>query len=169
MIRKKKKFAWPKKLYDKPRILDENRLVKKYGLKNKKEIWKVEAKVNYFRSRAKALITAEAEEQQKFFAKLNEIGLNVKTIADVLALNKEDLLKRRLPSIMVTKKKAQTPQEARQMVVHKRVMIDGKVVNVPSYFVGVDEEDSIILKVKTRKPAAVPVENQSETEEITNE
>ena len=60
MIRKKNKFSWPRKLYDKNRISDENKLVEEYGLKNKKEIWKAEAKVKYFRNRAKFLITSDS-------------------------------------------------------------------------------------------------------------
>ena len=62
MIRKKKKFDWPKKLYDKPRIDAENKIVSQYGLKNKREIWKTEAKIKYFRSRAKKLITSDSGE-----------------------------------------------------------------------------------------------------------
>ena len=33
-------FARPKKAYEKTRITEENVLVEKYGLKNKREIWK---------------------------------------------------------------------------------------------------------------------------------
>jgi len=152
MIRKRKKFAWPKKLYDKPRIIEENKLLAKYGLKNKREVWKSESKIKYFRTRAKGLITAEQEEQQKFFDKLNKIGLKVENISDVLALKKEDLLKRRLPSVLIEKNLANAPKQARQMVVHKRVMIKNKVVNVPSYLVSVDEENLISIRKKVRKP-----------------
>lgn len=166
MLRKSKKFEWPRKLFDKPRILEENKLVTKYGLKNKKEIWKAESKIKYFRSRAKKLITAEPEEQQIFFSKLNVSGLNVSGIADVLALNKEDLLKRRLPTILVEQKKAKTPKEARQMVVHKRVLIQGRVVNVPGYIVKTDEEKLISLKPKKKKvPKAETTPAAEETSE----
>jgi small subunit ribosomal protein S4 len=150
MIRKSKKFSWPRKLYDKPRILEENELVKKYGLKNKREIWKTEAKVKYFRTRAKALITADQEQQQKFFSKLNEIDLKVGSIADVLALNKEDLLRRRLSTIVASKKIANTPKQARQMIVHKKITINGKVVDVPSYLVKSEEEGTISIRKKVR-------------------
>ena len=146
MIRKKKKFSWPKKLYDKQRILEENKLREKYGLKNKREIWKTEAKVKYFRNRAKSLITADIEEQKKFFSKLNKFGLKIHSIADVLALNKEDILKRRLSSILAEKELANTPKHARQMIVHKKIMINNRVINVPSYLVKIDEEDKIRLK-----------------------
>ena len=151
MIRRKKKFSWPKKLWDKPRILEENKLVDKYGLKNKREIWKTDAKVDYLRNRAKSLITKNIEEQQIFFDKLNKIGLNVNSISDVLALNKEDLLKRRLSSVLVSKKLAITPKQARQLIVHKKIMVGDSVVNVPSYLVPVKEENLISIKKKSKK------------------
>jgi small subunit ribosomal protein S4 len=167
MIRKHKKFDRPRRLYDKRRILDENKLVEKYGLKNKREIWKMEAKVKYFRSRAKDLITAPHDEQKHFFAKLNTIGLKVKTIADVLALDKEDLMKRRLSTIVAEKRIGNTPKHARQMIVHKKIMIGGTVVNVPGYFVRVDEEDSIKLRkkvatTKIEKAGAEQIEEKAE-------
>ena len=146
MIRKHKKFSWPKKMYDKIRISDEDKLVEKYGLKNKREIWKVEAKVRYFRTRAKDLITAPEEEKKKLFGKLNVLGLNINSIADVLALNKEDLLRRRLSSVVKKLGVANTESQARQMVSHKRILINNKVVSSPGYFVRIDEESRISLK-----------------------
>lgn len=167
MIKKHKKYSNPKKPFDKPRILDENKFVKKYGLKNKKEIWKTESQVQYFRSRAKSLITAEQDEQKKFFDKLNIIGLNIKGIADVLALDLEALMERRLSSVLVSKKLANTPKQARQMIVHKRVLIGDVVVNVPSYLVKVSEEDFISIRKKVKKPKAEekPAEEAAPIEE----
>lgn len=146
MIRKHKKYSNPRKRYDSARISEENKLVERYGLKNKREIWKVEAKVRYFRTRAKDLITASREEQESLFRKLQNIGLTVTSISDVLALTKEDLLKRRLTTILVQKGLANTPQEARQMVSHKRVRIQGGVVSSPSYLVAVEEESLITAR-----------------------
>ncbi len=151
MIRKKNKFSWPRKLYDKTRIADENKLVEEYGLKNKREIWKAEAKIKYFRDRAKFLITESTNEQEQFFSKLRGIGLNVKTIADVLALNKEDLLKRRLATVVWKKGLANTARQARQFIVHKQVFVDGKAVDVPSYIVSTELESNITLKAKSAK------------------
>ncbi|MGV8131859.1 MAG: 30S ribosomal protein S4 [Candidatus Pacearchaeota archaeon] len=151
MIRKKNQFSWPRKLYDKIRISDENKLVEEYGLKNKREIWKAEAKIKYFRDRAKFLITASTEEQEKFFSKLRSIGLNVKTIADVLALNKEDLLKRRLATVVWKKGLANTARQARQFIVHKKVFVEDQAVDVPSFIVPIDLESNITLKTKTIK------------------
>ncbi len=146
MIRKHKHFSRPRKLYDSDRIAAENKLASQYGLKNKREIWKTEAKVRYYRNRAKKLVTASQEEQKNFFGKLNEIGLTVKSIADVLALTKEDLFKRRLSHVLIKKGLATKPGQARQMIVHRRVTINSCVVNSPGYLVKVEEEKGIIAK-----------------------
>lgn len=146
MIRKHKKYSNPRKRYDGARIREENKLVEKYGLKNKREIWKVEAKVRYFRTRAKDLITAPLKDQQALFRKLASIGLSVQSIADILALTKEDLLKRRLTTVLAQRGLARTPQEARQMVSHRRVRIAGGVVSSPGYFISVHEESRLSVK-----------------------
>ncbi|MSS74245.1 30S ribosomal protein S4 [Candidatus Pacearchaeota archaeon] len=150
MIRKKNKFSRPHKLYDKIRIGQENKLVEMYGLKNKKEIWKSEAKVKYFRSRAKILINASQEEQKNFFEKLNSIGLIVTNIADVLALGKEDILKRRLSTIVWKKGLSKTARHARQLITHRNILVEGRSIDVPSYLVPVDLEKEIVVKQKKK-------------------
>ncbi|MBS3091071.1 30S ribosomal protein S4 [Candidatus Pacearchaeota archaeon] len=162
MIRKPNRYSKPRKAYELSRIKEENVLLEKYGLKNKKEIWKTIAKVNYFRRRAMALAKSANEEQEILFNKLRGFGLKVSTIADVLALTVEDLLQRRLPSVIQRKGLAKTVREGRQMVIHKRVLIDNKVINIPSYLVYVNEEGKI--KLKKRKPKA-PKQEISETKE----
>lgn len=145
--RKHKKYTRPRRLYDKTRIEEENLLVRKYGLKNKREIWKADSAIKKIRKQAKLLLTKSTEEQTKFIEKLKKQGFATASIADVLALNKEDYLKRRLQSIVVAKKLATTPKQARQFIVHKHVTINRKIVNIPSYLVKVDEEEQIELKV----------------------
>lgn len=154
MIKKKKGYSRPKKMYEKVRISEENALLEKYGLKNKREVWKSLAKINYFRSRAKDLAKASREEQKIFFGKLTALGIKVDSIADVLALKLENILERRLPTLVAKKGLAQTPQHARQLVTHKKILINGKIVDSPSYIVSVNDEGSIALKEKASKPKA---------------
>lgn len=158
MIRKHKNYSRPRKLYDSVRIAEENRLVQRYALKNKREIWKIEAKVKYYRVRAKQLITAPLASQQSFFAKLNALGLKTNSISDVLALTKENLLQRRLTSILVARGLARTPQEARQMVAHKRVRVGTGVVSSPSYLVRVDEESAVAVRPGRAPNVPAPAE-----------
>lgn len=141
-LRKKKKYSRPRKLYDKVRIEEENSLTKKYGLKNKREIWKADSAIGRIRSQAKSLITASREKQDVLLNKLNKIGFKVEKIADVLSLSKEDWLKRRLQTFLVEKNLAK-PKEARQLIAHKHVFVDGKIVNIPSYIIKVEEENKI--------------------------
>jgi len=154
MIRKKNRFVRPKRLYETTRIKEENELLKEYALKSKREVWKMQAKVDYFRKRAMALAKAPSEEQKVLFSKLQALGLKTETIAEVLALKIEDLLARRLPTIVFKNNLSKTPQHARQMVVHKKVMINGNINNTPSYLVPVSEENKITLKVAAKKPKA---------------
>ena len=163
MIRKRKMFDRPKKAYEKTRIGEENKLVERYGLKNKREIWKTIAKIKYYRRRAMDLAKKGYEEQKVLFDKLNEIGLEVKNISDVLALNVEMLLKRRLPTIVMNKKMAKTVKEARQMVVHRQVSINGQIINIPSYIVRVSEESNI-----NSLPRKVMVKKNDKAGEVEN-
>lgn len=161
--RKQKGYSRPKQLFDRPRIESENVLVKRYGLKNKREIWKAEAQISKLRRRAKNLIPKSDEEKKEFFDKLNKMGFKVKEITEVLALTTENWLDRRLQTFVTTKELATTARGARQLIVHKKVLVDGKVVNKPSFFVSTDDEDKITLrpqKEKAVKPE--PVEEASE-------
>jgi len=152
MLKKHKKYTKPRKKFDLERVKEENEIVKRYGLKNKREVWKADAEIGRIRRRAKTLITKSEEEKKKFLDKLKKIGLKVENIADVLGLNLEDLLKRRLQSILSKKNKIPM-KNARQLIVHKHISIDGKILNVPSYIVPVIEEDKIeiIKSVKLKK------------------
>ena len=143
--KKKKKFRKPKKLFEKDRIETEDKIVLEYGLKNKREIWKADSVVSKMRRRAKALIPATDEERDQFFKKLKGLGLKVENTADVLALTEKDILDRRLQTIVYKKNLANTPKEARQLITHKKVAIDGKINNRPSIFVDSVSEKKISL------------------------
>ena len=164
--RKHKKYTKPKTPFDSLRIAEENNLIKKYGLKNKREIWRADSAVDKLRGQAKKLLTKSTEEQERFVDKLQNRGFKVSNIADVLSLNKEDYLKRRLQSIVVLKNLATTSKQARQFIAHKNIAIDGKIMNIPSYIVPVDEEDKITLEIvkKIKKPEKLIVEENRERE-----
>ena len=151
MKRKHKRYSKPRKKFDKPRIIEEEEIKEKFGLKNKKEIWRADAKIRLIREKAKKLISANPEEQQALIKRLNKIGLDVNSIADILALDKTDYLSRRLQTIVLDKKLATTPKMARQLITHKKVLIDGRVVDSPSYVVPIELENKIKLKETKKK------------------
>jgi len=155
MKRKHKTYSKPKRPFNKEVFEKEAKIKKEFGLKNKKEIWKAEARIKSIREKAKKLISSDHTEQQALFDRLKKIGLEVNSIADVLSLDKKDYLNRRLQTIVVSKKIATTPKSARQLITHKKVLVDGKVVDVPSYIVPVKLEDKISLKEKKIKQKPV--------------
>ena len=162
MKRKHKIYSRPKKPFDKTRIEEEAKIKKEFGLKSKREIWKADAKIALIRKKAKSLISASVEEQKAFFGRLKRIGLDVNSIGEVLSLNKTDYLKRRLQTVLVEKHFTTTPKSARQLITHKKVLINGKSINAPSYIVPVEFENKITLK---KKKAKVKKTEEVKTEE----
>ena len=81
MIRKHKKFNRPRKLYDSTRIEEENKIVTRYGLKNKREIWKAKAKLDIIRNTAKKMIDS-GQEDCKILG-VQEDNPNYKNIEDI--------------------------------------------------------------------------------------
>jgi len=168
MKRKHKTYSRPKRPFDKERIDEEAKIKKEFGLKNKKEIWKAEAKIKSIREKAKKLISAGSDEQRALFDRLKKIGLEINSIADVLALEKRDYLNRRLQTILLKKKITTTSKSARQLIIHKKVLVNGNVVNSPSYIVPLKLEDKISLKQikkkKAKKETEAKEENKTEEE-----
>lgn len=174
MIRKHKKFNRPRQSYDSARIADENKIVEKYGLKNKREIWKAKAKLDVIRRTAKKLVNLGQEEQERFLVKLKKMGFKVANTVEVLALTEEDILNRRLQTILVSKRLATTAKGARQLITHRHVLVNGKVITIPSYMVPIDEETLIRLDLKAKKaPVKKEVvqekEEAGESEEVAEE
>jgi|TARA_B100001971_G_C18081148_1_gene478381 small subunit ribosomal protein S4 len=152
MKKQSKKYSKPRRPFDKTRIEEENVLKEKYGLKNKREIWKADAAIGRIRNLAKQLITKSDEEKQAFVDSLQKKGFQVESIAEALALDKENWLKRRLQTIVFAKKLTTTPKQSRQFVAHKHVSIGNQIVNIPSYQVSLEEEALVKLNIVLKQP-----------------
>lgn len=145
MKKQHKNFVRPKNLFDTTRIQLDKDIMKNYGLKNKTEIWKAESKINRIRVQAKKLIV-QPEKQKVFFEKLEKMGLikaSDASIDTVLSLTKENLLNRRLQTIVVKKGLAKTMNESRQLITHRKVKLGDTIITIPSYTVDIDEENTI--------------------------
>ena len=153
MKRKHKTYSRPRKPFDKARIEEEAKIKEEFGLKNKREIWKADARIKEIRGKAKNLISANPDEQKKLFERLKKMGFNVNSIGNVLSLDKKDYLQRRLQTVLVTKRLAQSPRGARQLITHRKVLVGGKAIDSPSYIVPIDLEDKITIRIKNPKVA----------------
>jgi small subunit ribosomal protein S4 len=145
--KQRKKYEGPKKPYDRQRIERERKVLNEYGLRRKKEIWRFESMLRDFRRRARGLLAVKDEKKEKeLMDKLNKIGIETRTLDDVLSIRLEHILGRRLQTIVYKKGLANTPKQARQMIVHGHVLVNDKKVKWPSYIVKKSEEDKISLR-----------------------
>jgi small subunit ribosomal protein S4 len=152
----KKIYNTPHHPWQKARIEEETALVKKYGLRNKKSVWKFASMLRKVRGQARTLlgvigtgqITEDSHytrEAQQIQAKLQRLGVlkEESKLEDILALKIEDLLERQLQTIVFRKGYANSMKQARQFIVHGHIAINGRKITVPSYMVLKTEEDTI--------------------------
>ena len=145
----RKKFNTPPHPWIRERIEEERGLVKEYGLKNKREIWKMESRVKDYRDQAKKLIslhTAQAvKEKQLLLEKLKKYGMvkDTSSLDPVLDLTLRDILERRLQTQVFKKGFAHSPHQARQFIIHGHITVGEKNMTVPSYIVTMQEESLI--------------------------
>ena len=148
------KYERPSHPWEAERIKAENELLKKYGLKNKKELWRSQYALRRFRQRARELQarvrtrdTQAEKEREQLLRRLGRLGLlplEGTTLDDVLTLDVESVLSRRLQTLTFLKGLAFTPRQARQFVVHGHVSVSGRRVTIPGYLVSRTEENTIL-------------------------
>ena len=148
MRRIRNKFRKPKRPWDSTRIADEKTLLKEYGLRRKQELRVAEQLLREFRQRARELIAEEDKGKEKILLdKLSKMGIlkEGSNLDDVLALTVKDVLNRRLQTLVLEKKLAKTPRQARQMITHGKISISGRRTSFPSHMVTLEDEGKIGL------------------------
>lgn len=153
MKRKHKLYSRPKRPFDKLRFEEEAKIKAEFGLKNKIEIWRADSAVKSIRSKAIKLIPKKQEEQKALYEKLKKIGFHVNSIANILSLDKRDYLNRRLQTIVFKKKLAKSIKQARQMITHRKILVNGRAIDSPSYIVPVEMEEKITIKQNEKRKA----------------
>jgi len=146
----RKKYETPSHPWEAERIERERDLMHKYGLKNKKEVWKAETFLRNIRGHARELFVGVEEaqtkkEKEELLQRMTSMGILPPNSAldDILALTIENILARRLQTQVYLHGMAYTPKQARQLITHGHIMVNGRRVRVPSYMVRTAEEDTI--------------------------
>ena len=147
----RKKYETPSHPWEMERIKEENELIKKYGLKNKREIWKAETQLRKYRGQARGLLAKigidpqSKKESDQLLIHLNRMNILPpnSNLDDVLTLDTEAILSRRLQTLTYLKGLASTPNQARQLIIHGHVAVNDKKVTIPGYLVTKEEESNI--------------------------
>jgi len=135
----------PRMKWNKQRILSDRKIMDEYGLTRKKELWKAETEVRELRKRARLLLAGRSDnfEQRKkeLLGRLVSLGIFTKEhkIEDVLKLTLTDFLDRRLQTIVYRRGLALTPLQARQLITHGHIAINGRTRSIPGSIVRADE------------------------------
>lgn len=145
----RKQYERPKKRWSAQRIEAEKEVTGVYGLKNKREIRRAETLVRNKRANARNLLALEAEErgrkEKSLLESLIRLGVlrGTPSLDDVLTLSTNDLLERRLQTIVMRKGLALTSKQARQLITHGHIAVNGKRVSSPGYLVKKSEETMV--------------------------
>jgi len=127
----------------------ELKLLGQYGLRNKRELWRHKTMLSKFRGIARSLLGMPADERRKMerqlLDRLHRLGILPETsvLDDVLDLTLEEVLERRLQTLVFRKGLSKSVYQARQLITHGHIAIEGKRVSSPSYLVLRDEETKI--------------------------
>lgn len=148
----RRKYDTPSHPWQGSRIKEENELLKKYGLKNKRELWKAQSLLRNYRRQGRNLLArlrfgdVQAEKEMKgLINKLANLGFLPEdaTLDDILGLDLERILERRLQTLVYMKGLAYSPKQARQLIVHGHTIVNQRKVTVPGYLVKKNEEAGI--------------------------
>lgn len=151
-VKPRKKFERPTIEWNADRIKEESALKNEYGLKNTREIWRARSELRRIRANARKLLAGGIGGEKKakeILERVQRYGIlkskedKINTLDDLLALDIRNILDRRLQTRVYKKGLARTIKQARQLIVHGYIAINGKRVTVPGYIVPLDEEDNI--------------------------
>ena len=137
------------------RIDEEHALKEKYGLKKvggMREIWREKSALRRHRNQAMKLIgrvdSSEghyANEKEQLLGSLYKKGLLQEgaDVGDVLEINVEHMLSRRLQSVVYYRGLAPSMRAARNLIVHGHICIGEQRMTVPGYHVLKEEEEQL--------------------------
>lgn len=130
----------------------ELQLVGKFGLRNKREIWRVQLVLSKIRSAARELLTLEEKNPRRVFEgtallrRLTRMGLldeSKQSLDYVLSLKVQDFLERRLQTQVVKLGLAKSIHHARVLIKQRHIRVGKQLVNVPSFMVRIDSQKHI--------------------------
>jgi len=147
--KQRRKYETPRFPWRTDILQSELKLQGQYGLRNKRELWRHKTELSRFREIARSLLGMTTEQRQKvekqLLERLNRLGILPETavLDDVLDLSLEDILERRLQTMVFSKGLSKSIFQARQLITHGHIAINGRRVPSPSYLVLRDEEAKI--------------------------
>ncbi|KAJ3105694.1 40S ribosomal protein S9 [Phlyctochytrium planicorne] len=145
-------YKVPKRPFESDRLDQELKLAGEYGLRNKREIYRVGLTVSKMRRAARDLLTLPEKDPRRLFEgnalirRLIRIGVLDETKAKldyVLGLKIEDFLERRLQTQVFKAGLAKSVHHARVLIRQRHIRVGKQIVNIPSYIVRLESAKHI--------------------------
>ncbi|XP_033630745.1 40S ribosomal protein S9 [Asterias rubens] len=149
----------PRRPFEKERLDQELKLIGEYGLRNKREVWRVKYTLAKIRKAARDLLTREEKDPKRLFEgnallrRLVRVGVldeGKMKLDYVLGLRVEDFLERRLQTQVFKSGLAKSIHHARVLIRQRHIRVRKQVVNIPSFIVRLDSQKHIDFS--TRSP-----------------
>merc|ERR1712141_176549 len=147
-----KTYTTPRRPFEKERLDQELKLIGEYGLRNKREVWRVKYALTKIRKAARELLTLDEKDTKRLFEgnallrRLVRIGVldeGKMKLDYVLGLRLEDFLERRLQTQVFKLGLAKSIHHARVLIRQRHIRVRKQVVNIPSYVVRLDSQKHI--------------------------
>ena len=142
----------PRRPYEKERIDREMKICGEFGLRNKREIWRVNYALAKVRSIARVLLTLDEKNPRRLFEgsalirRLSRMGVlseNEQKLEHCLSLTIEKFLERRLQTRVFQASLAKSIHHARCLIKQRHIRVGKRMVDVPSFMVRLDSEKHI--------------------------
>merc|ERR1711948_11752 len=153
-----KVYTTPRRPFEKARLDQELKLIGEYGLRNKREVWRVKYSLALIRSAARELLTLEEKNPRRLFEGNALLRRLVRTgvLSDdrmkldyVIGLKIEGFLERRLQTQVFKLGLAKSIHHARVLIKQRHIRVRKQVVNVPSFIVRLDSQKHIDFSLKS--------------------
>ena len=148
----------PRRPYEKERLDQELKTIGEFGLKNKREVWRVKYTLAKVRKAARELLTLEDKDPKRLFEgnallrRLVRIGVlpeDKMKLDYVLGLNINDFLERRLQTQVFKLGLAKSIHHARVLIRQKHIRVRRQIVDVPSFVVRLDSQKHIDFSLQS--------------------
>ena len=142
-------YSTPKRPWDFANLEAELKLVGAYGLRNKRELWRHKTELSTLRRRAREMVSMDVSEREQveteFLGRLHRLGLLPEKghLDHILSLSVQDLMERRLQTVLFRKGMAKSLFQSRQLISHGHISIAGRKMKAPSYMVTRNDEGSL--------------------------
>jgi len=169
-----RKYETPKAVWNRERIDEERKLITEYGLRNMKEVWIAQKEVRRIRREARSLLALGEKGNEvaaKIISKCLRLGFvkDGATLDNLLALSVRDVLERRLQTRVVKRGLAKSMKQARQLITHGFISVNGRKVGSPGYTVPMSEDQSVTYYKPVNLNAPVMVQKSARKEEAMKE